>query len=138
VGVADGVLTVPAIHTWYAGLVRPPGTPPNWAFATVWTVLYVMIAVAAWLVWHRTSDRRALSRWGWALLANALWSPLFFSLHLLGVALIEAVILTALGCVTAVTFIHRSRTAAWLMLPYVLWTCYATYLAAGFWWLNPG
>ncbi|MDA8248259.1 MAG: tryptophan-rich sensory protein [Rhodospirillales bacterium] len=138
VGAVDAALTAPAIRTWYLSLVRPPGTPPNWVFGPVWMVLYVLIAVAAWLVWQRPWHRRALLLWGWQLLANALWTPLFFGLHLVGAALVEVVVLVLLVAITATEFARLSRPAAWLMFPYLLWTCYATYLTAGFWWLNPG
>ena len=137
VGAADGVLTQPAIRSWYLSLTRPPGTPPNWLFAPVWTALYVMIAVAAWLAWQRPASRRALRMWGWLLLVTALWTPLFFTFHLIGAALAEAVLLVLLGVLTAWRFAHLSRPAAALMLPFVLWACYAVYLNAGFWWLNP-
>ncbi len=138
VGAVDGALTAPAIRTWYLSLTRPPGTPPNWLFGPVWTVLYVMIAVAAWMVWRHPDHRRALLLWGWQLLLNALWTPIFFSLHLIGPALIEVLVLLLLGCITAAAFLRISRVASLLMVPYLLWTCYATYLNAGFWWLNPG
>ena len=137
VGAADGALTAPAIRGWYLSLLRPPGTPPNWVFGPVWTTLYTMIAVAAWLVWRQPGHRRALLLWGWQLLANALWTPIFFSLHRIGLALIEVLGLVLLGCLTTAAFVRLSRPAALLMLPYLLWTCYATWLNAGFWWLNP-
>ncbi len=138
VGAVDGLLTAPAIRTWYLALARPPGTPPNWLFGPVWTVLYAMIAVAAWLVWQKPWHRRALLLWGWQLLANALWTPIFFGLHLIGVALLEVLVLLLLAGLTTVAFARLSRPAALLMLPYLAWTCYATYLNAGFWWLSPG
>jgi translocator protein len=136
VGAAGGAITAPAVRTWYLLLARPPGTPPNWVFAPVWTTLYVMIAVAAWLVWGRPGGRRALRLWGWQLAANAVWAPLFFGLHRVGLALADAALLAVLAALTARRFAVISRPAGALMLPYVLWTCYACYLSAGFWWLN--
>lgn len=138
VGAVDAAVTEPSVRTWYLSLARPPGTPPNWVFGPVWAVLYVMMAVAAWLVWRRAEDRRALRLWGWQLLANALWSPIFFGLHQTGVALAEMVALVLLIGLTIAAFARHSRPAALLMLPYLLWTCYAAYLNAGFWWLNAG
>ena len=138
VGAVGAALTVPAIRTWYLSLARPPGTPPNWVFGPVWTLLYVLMGIAAWLVWQRPWHRRAMLLWGWQLLANALWAPLFFGLHLVGVALADIVVLLLLAAMTTLAFDRRSRSAAILMLPYLAWTCYATYLNAGFWWLNPG
>ena len=81
VGVVDGSMTARAIHTWYARLHAPPGTPPNWVFAPIWTALYLMIGTAAWLVWRRIGAARPLRLWGWQLAANALWAPFFFGLR---------------------------------------------------------
>lgn len=138
VGAVDAAITAPAIRTWYLSLLHPPGTPPNWLFGPVWTVLYLMIAVAAWLAWQQPWHRRALLLWGWQLLANALWMPIFFGLHQIGAALAEVVVVLMLAVLTTAEFVRLSRPAAILMLPYLLWTCYAAYLNAGFWWLNPG
>ncbi len=138
VGTVDGMLTAPVIRGWYLSLIRPLGTPPNWLFGPVWSVLYVMIAVAAWLVWRQPFHRRALRLWGWQLLLNALWTPLFFNLHMLGAALVEVLLLIGLEVLTLLAFRRRATLAAILMLPYLLWTCYAAYLNAGFWWLNRG
>jgi benzodiazapine receptor len=110
----------------------------EWVFGPVWTALYVMIAVAAWLVWRQPWHGRALRLWGWQLLANALWAPIFFDLHLIGLALLEILLLVLLIGLTVAAFARQSRPAALLMLPYLLWTCYAAYLNAGFRWLNPG
>ena len=96
-----------------------------------------MIAVAAWLVWQRPVAPARAALWGWQLLANALWTPLFFGLHLVALALLEVVVLLLLIGLTLAEFYRLSRRAALLMLPYLLWTCYAVYLNAGFWWLNP-
>lgn len=123
--------------TWYASLARPPGTPPDWVFAPVWTTLYTLIGVAGWLAWRRAGHRRAMLLWGWQLLAAAFWTPAFFGLHSppLGMAVILAM-LVLIG-LTVRAFARLRPAAAWLMLPYLLWTCYAAYLDAGFWWLNP-
>jgi translocator protein len=136
VAVAGGAITAPATRTWYLLLARPPGTPPNWVFGPVWTALYLMMAVAAWLVWQLPGGRRALRLWGWQLAVNAAWAPLFFGLHHLGAALADAMLLAGLAALTARRFAVISRPAGTLMLPYVLWACYACYLTAGFWWLN--
>lgn len=130
------------MRTWYPTLVRPPGTPPNWVFAPVWTTLYVLIGVAAWRVWQRV-DRavarsfHALRLWGWQLLLNALWTPAFFGLHSTRAALLVVVLLVAAVAVTVRAFARVDRFAAVLMLPYLAWTAYATYLTIGFWMLNP-
>ena len=96
-----------------------------------------MIGVAAWLVWHRTGTGRALRLWGWQLAANALWTPAFFGLHNPLLALAVIAVLLALVALTIRRFARLQRVAAGLMLPYFAWVCYAAWLNAGFWWLNP-
>lgn len=140
VGLVDASSTVPNVATWYAVLPHPVGTPPNWVFGPVWTVLYLMMAVAAWQVWRSPDipvwQRRALSLWGWQLAANALWSPVFFMLHLPAAAFFVILVLDGLIVATIAAFRPISRIAAWLMAPYLVWSLYATYLTAGFWFLN--
>lgn len=136
-GAAAGAVTSSSINNWYLTLTRPPGTPANWVFGPVWTTLYVMMGVAAWLVWRSLGHQRALLLWGWQLLVNAAWTPAFFGLHSPACGLLVLIPLLVLICLTIRAF-HRIRPiAALLMLPYFLWTCYAAYLNAGFWWLNP-
>ena len=138
-GAVSGGATAGSVAGWYRTLVAPPGTPPNWVFGPVWTTLYVMMGVAAWLVWRRPGlgQRRALLLWGWQLLLNAAWAPAFFGLH--SPALAFAIILPLLGLIvlTVQAFAGQHRLAAALLVPYGVWTCYATYLNAGFLWLNP-
>jgi len=138
VGAADGAITGTSLQTWYLSLNQPPGTPPNWVFASVWTALYVMIGVAAWLVWRVVGAGSALRLWGWQLLLNALWTPAFFAARstLLGMLVTLPVLLMVLW--TTRTFLRVSRPAGGLMLPYAGWTIYATYLNIGFWWFNRG
>ena len=140
VGVTAGVLTVPAVQGWYQSLNRPPGTPPAWLFAPVWAVLYLLIGVAAWLVWRArqgSRDFRPLRLWGWQLLVNAAWSPAFFGLHSLALGLVVIVALLLLIVATLRSFRRVRPAAAVLMLPYLAWVCYAAYLNAGFVMLNP-
>jgi tryptophan-rich sensory protein len=142
VGAADLAAIGGGLRGWYMSLAQPPGTPPNWVFSPVWTILYVLIGVAAWLVWRLRGaadpgSLRALRLWGWQLLANAAWAPAFFALHDLGGAvLVMAVLLAMLGA-TVLAFWKIRPAAGWLLLPYFAWTCYAAYLTVGFWWLNP-
>ncbi len=134
-----------ALRGWYHSLNLPPGVPDERIFGPVWSVLYVMIGVAAWLIWQhgrrgtvqRVLAARGLRLWGWQLLLNAAWVPVFFGLR--SPALGLAVILPMLGVITAtiVNFARVRPRAAWLMLPYLLWTCYAAYLNLGVMWLNP-
>jgi tryptophan-rich sensory protein len=137
VGGADAALVNGSVHGWYASLARPPATPPNWLFGPVWTVLYVMLGVAGWLVWRRAGAARPLRLWGWQLAANALWTPAFFGLHNPPLALAVILVLLVLIAATMRSFVRINRVAVWLMLPYLAWCGYATYLNVGFWWLNP-
>jgi translocator protein len=137
VGAVGGTVVAHAVHGWYASLTAPPGTPPNWLFGPVWTVLYVMVGVAAWLVWRRSGPARPLRLWGWQLAANALWTPAFFALHSPPLALAVSLVLLILIGLTVRAFRRVQPLAAWLMLPYMAWTGFATYLTIGFWWLNP-
>lgn len=138
VGASDAAVTHAAVRAWYPSLTAPPGSPPVWLFAPVWTVLYVLMGVSAWLIWRSNDHRQAMLLWGWQLLLNAAWNPVFFGLHAIGAALAIILLLVVLVGLTTVIFFHRQRAAGLLMLPYLLWTCYAAYLNAGFWSMNTG
>jgi tryptophan-rich sensory protein len=133
---AGAAIVIGSLRTWYLSLNQPPGTPPNWVYAVAWSGLYIMIGVAAWLVWRRDGAGWALRLWGWHLLLNAMWTPAFFGMHttLLGLLVIVPLLVTVLA--TTQAFMRVSRLAGGLMLPYAAWSFYATYLNAGFWWLN--
>jgi tryptophan-rich sensory protein len=122
---------------WYDGLRKPPLNPPNWVFGPVWSVLYLSIAVAGWLVWRaRSGSAKPLVLWGSQLVLNAAWSLLFFGLHLPSLALAEIVLLLALLLATTVSFFAVRPLAGILFLPYVAWVSFAAYLNAGLWYLN--
>lgn len=123
---------------WYAQLVKPPFNPPNGVFAPVWSVLYVLMAVAAWRVWRRGGFHWAIALWLGQLALNAAWSWLFFSRHLLGGALIEILVLLVVLVATTAAFWKRDRLAGQLMLPYVAWVAFACVLNASLWYLNAG
>ncbi|MEM7227449.1 MAG: TspO/MBR family protein [Planctomycetota bacterium] len=124
---------------WYATLHRPPLAPPNWIFGPVWTVLYLCIAIAAFLMWRSPNEKRRLPAtmlWCCQLTLNALWSWLFFGLERPGVALIEIMVLLVMCIATMRMFLTIRKSAGLLFLPYVVWVSFATYLNAGFWFLN--
>lgn len=124
---------------WYAGLRKPPLTPPNWVFGPAWTILYLAIAVAGWLVW--LARRRVgvpLLLWGAQLTLNAMWSYLFFGMQRPGLALVEIAVLLVLILATTDAFFRVRRLAGLLFVPYALWVCFAAYLNAGLWLLNRG
>ncbi len=138
VAVADGSLIASLPPGWYLSLHRPPGAPPDWMFGPVWSALYVMIGVAGWLAWRRAVSPQPLRLWGWQLAANAAWTPAFFALHSPPLALMLCLALLVLTGLTMRAFLRLRRLAVWLMAPYLAWSAYATYLTAGFWWLNRG
>ena len=137
-GAVGGTITVANIPTWYNTLPHPPGTPPDYVFGPVWTTLYILMGLAAWRVWRTANHQPALRLWGWQLLVNALWTPAFFGLHSPALALAILLLLLVLIGRTIAAFRVHDRLAATLLVPYALWSCYATYLNAGFLWLNPG
>ena len=116
---------------WYSGIAKPSWTPPAWVFGPVWTTLYTLMAVAAWLVWREGGWRaqgRALGLYlvQWAL--NALWTPLFFGLHRPGWALADLLALDLAVLATLVAFSRVRRAAGVLLFPYALWLALATSL----------
>lgn len=122
---------------WYAGLQKPPFNPPSWIFAPVWTILYVMIAVAGWRSWERGGSQMRL--WWVQLALNFAWTPVFFGAHLTGAALIviAALLATILAFIVAARRRHDGVSAL-LFAPYAAWVAFATLLNASIWWLNAG
>ncbi len=139
-GIIGSVFTAPSIPTWYATLVRPEFSPPNWIFAPVWTTLFALMGIAAFLVWNKGLKRQdikiALSMFIIQLVLNTLWSILFFGMQNPGAALIEIVVLWLAILATILTFAKISRVAAWLLVPYIAWVSFAAYLNYSIWILN--
>lgn len=123
---------------WYAHLAKPPFNPPDWIFPPVWSLLYAMMAVAAWRVWLRVGFGPAIVLWLVQLAFNAAWSWLFFGLHRVGIALLEILVLLTLIMATTMAFWRRERLAGGLMIPYLAWVAFASVLNASLWILNPG
>jgi tryptophan-rich sensory protein len=123
---------------YYADLRKPSWAPPPWLFGPVWSVLYAMIGVAAWLVSRRggSGTGRALGLWGGQLALNAAWTPIFFGLRAPGPALVEIAVLWVAVVVTTVAFFARRTAAGALMLPYLAWVTFATALNFEIWRLN--
>ncbi len=123
---------------FYAQLSKPSWAPPGWLFGPVWTTLYLLMAVAAWLVWRTpAASKTALVLFVVQLAVNALWSWLFFAWHLGGLATAEILLLWLLLLATLAAFWRISRTAALLMLPYLAWVSFAGLLAWTVWRSNP-
>lgn len=124
---------------WYLTIAKPSWTPPGWIFGPVWTLLYIAMAVAAWLVWLEggwKANRSALSLYVVQLVFNAAWSWLFFGVHTIGGALIDIVILWLLILATLILFRRRRPAAGLLLVPYALWVGFATALNFQIWRLN--
>jgi tryptophan-rich sensory protein len=139
-GIVGSVFTTPSIPTWYAGIVKPAFNPPAWVFGPVWTTLFVLMGIAAFLIWKKGLDRRdvkiALGIFLGQLVLNTLWSIIFFGLRSPGGALVEIAFLWLSILVTIIVFAKISRLAAWLLVPYILWVSFASYLNYSIWILN--
>ncbi len=140
VGSLSGVATSSAIAGWYATLNKPSFNPPNWVFGPAWTLLYILMGIAAGLVWSAGWDRKevkaALTIFGIQLLLNGLWSIIFFSLESPLWALVEIVVLLLFIILTIIRFKPINSTAAYLLIPYLLWVSFATVLTGSILYLN--
>lgn len=141
VGYLSSIATQSSVNTWFAGLNKPSFNPPSWVFAPVWSTLYIMMGIAAGLVWNRIdydkdNVRIALLFFAVQLALNALWSILFFGLQNPLLALIEVVLLWLMIYETYTKFIKIDKIAGYLFIPYLLWVSFASILNASIWWLN--
>lgn len=139
-GILSGFLGASSIGDWYTRLERPPGTPPNWLFGPAWTILYALMGLAAARIWHRgepaPARNRALIVFLLQFLLNLAWTPVFFGAHRMALALVVIVALFATIATTILLFRPLDRPASRLLLPYLCWVGFATYLNAGFLILN--
>lgn len=141
IGYFSGMVTRSAITTWYPTLIKPIFNPPNWIFAPVWSMLYVMMGVAAGLVWDRIESQKELVKKAVIIFAiqlalNALWSFLFFGLKNPMLAGIEIIILWLMIYETYIQFSKINKIAGYLFIPYLLWVSFAMILNGSIWWLN--
>lgn len=130
VAVLGGLASASAPAT-YRALDLPPYAPPPWLFGPTWTLLYLMIGTAGWLLWRADGWGLPLAAWSVQLGLNLLWTPLFFGAGRYGWALIEIVVLWVAIVATIVLARRVSRPAAWLLVPYLVWVTFATALNAG-------
>ncbi|PSQ64376.1 MAG: TspO protein [Halobacteriales archaeon SW_9_67_24] len=139
-GAAGGLITAPQIQTWYTTLEKPGFTPPNWVFGPVWTLLYALQGVAAWLIWRAGLDRRivrlALGLFATQFVLNIAWSPAFFGLESPILGLVVIVPLWFAIVATMAAFSRVDRRAAALLVPYLTWVTFATALNYAIWTLN--
>ena len=131
-GFIGSIFTGPSIQTWYVTLKKPVFAPPNWLFAPVWITLYLLMGIAAYLIWRRGFDRpqvkTALTLFAVQLILNILWSPAFFGLRSPIVGLIVIIILWIAILLTIRIFIKLSTVAGILLIPYILWVSVAAIL----------
>jgi tryptophan-rich sensory protein len=121
---------------WYEGIKKPWWTPPNWLFPVAWTILYIMIAIAGWLVWQHSGWSTALAIWGIGLVLNALWSYFMFGRQEIGFALADVAALWLSVALFIAAAWNLDRTAAYLFVPYLVWVTIASALNFEVWRLN--
>ncbi|GAA3519513.1 tryptophan-rich sensory protein [Aquimarina addita] len=140
IGFMSSIATQSSISSWYTILKKPTFTPPNWLFAPVWTVLYIMMGVAAGIIWNKGFYHKwvkiALYHFGFQLLLNAAWSIFFFGMRNPLIALLDIIALFILLLFTIKWFKVVNSTAAYLLIPYLIWVAYATALNFSIWQLN--
>ena len=141
IGYFSGLITRSAITTWYPNLIKPSFNPPNWIFAPVWSMLYIMMGLAAGLIWDRMDSNKPLVQKALVLFAlqlalNVLWSYLFFGLKNPMLAGLEIIVLLLLIYETYLQFSKIDSIAGYLFIPYLAWVSFATILNGSIWWLN--
>jgi len=138
-GFIGSLFTTPSIATWYAFINKPLFSPPNWIFAPVWTLLYILMGISAFLIWKKRDNlktKQALIFYGIQLILNALWSIIFFGMHNPGLAFLEIIILWLFILITLIKFYKINKTAGILFIPYLLWVSFASILNYAIWMLN--
>ena len=139
-GIIGSIGTIDAIPTWYASLNQPSWTPPNWLFGPVWTTLYILMGVAAALVWKsdiKEGKSRVITFFFLHLLVNTAWSLVFFSLKNVEAALAVITVLWFMIATLMVLFWKYDKRSTYLLVPYILWVSYASTLNLGILLLNP-
>lgn len=145
-GWIGALFTASRIPTWYAEIAQPPLAPPNWVFGPVWTLLFVLMGVALYIIWSKEKHfwqpaqkklrKIAMSAFGVQLVLNTTWSLLFFGLRSPGLALIEIFVLWGAIFTNLILFYKLNKTAGLLLVPYLVWVSFAVYLNYAIWILN--
>ena len=141
VGYLSSNVTQSSITTWYPEIKKPSFNPPNWVFAPVWTLLFILMGISSGLIWNQMAVKMPLVKKGMLffiiqLALNALWSYIFFGLHNFLLALVEIVVLWLMIYETYHVFKQIDKKAAYLLIPYMVWVGFATILTASIFWLN--
>jgi len=131
-GFLGSIFTMPSIPTWYAAINKPAFNPPNWIFGPVWTTLFILMGIALYLIWDKGLDkiqvRTAVNIFSAQLVLNILWSLIFFSLHSPFWAFIEIIALWLLILWTIIAFYRLDKVAGLILIPYILWVSFASFL----------
>lgn len=139
-GALGTLFTASQIQSWYLGeLIRPSFAPPNWLFGPVWTLLYALMGVALFFIWEMKDSqerKRALQVFFLQLSLNAIWTPVFFGLHALLAALVIIIAMWLSIIWTITLFYHEKKSAAYLLVPYLMWVSFASVLNGAIWILN--
>jgi benzodiazapine receptor len=141
VGYISSMVTRTGVTTWFPTIEKPIFNPPSWVFAPVWTMLYIMMGIAAGLVWNqiefeKETVKKAMLFFATQLFLNALWSYLFFGLHNPLLAFLEIIILWLMIFETYTQFAKINKISGYLFIPYIAWVSFATVLNGSIWWLN--
>ncbi len=138
-GFLGSLFTTPAIPTWYAGLIKPVFSPPNYLFAPVWTTLYILMGISLYIVWGKKKDQKvkeALKLFAIQLFLNTIWSPIFFGAKNLFLALIIIIFMWIFILKTIHAFAKVDKKASYLLYPYIAWVSFASILNFSVWFLN--
>lgn len=135
-GIIGSFFTRSSVSTWYTTLAKPSFNPPSWLFAPVWTLLFLLMGVALYLLWTNEAPWQVMALFGLQLVLNILWSALFFGMRAPGAAFIEIIVLWLAILATAILAYKVSPTAAYLLIPYLVWVAFAAVLNGAIWRLN--
>ena len=131
-----GFVTSSFKEPWYSEIILPTFNPPSWVFSPVWTALYILMSVAIWIVWRKTSDKKILQLYFVHLFFNAIWSVIFFGFHQIFIALIDLGIILVFIIWLMKIYYQINKISFLLMMPYLLWSTYALVLNATIFYLN--
>ena len=132
-----GLATINFKEPWYSLIIRPSFSPPDWVFAPVWTTLYFMMTLAVWLFWHSTNrDMKTVYIYFIHIIVNTTWSITFFVFHQIAISILVLIILIALIIILIKNFKRVNLISSYLMIPYLLWCCFALVLNVGIFVLN--
>tara|TARA_B100000214_G_C23659504_1_gene486782 strand:+ start:16 stop:480 length:465 start_codon:yes stop_codon:yes gene_type:complete len=131
-----GFTTASYKEPWYSQIILPSFNPPSWVFAPVWTMLYVMMAIAIWKIWINSYDLKILKLYFVHLFFNGTWSIVFFGFHQIGLALINLIIILIFILLLMKNYFNKNKISFYLMIPYLLWSSYALILNSSIFILN--